>query len=368
MMISDRLLKATIAIIPLLALPSPAASQERGPALFWGVSAITELPQEDVDDVSSWLSGEIGRTAGITVLDQDAVDEGFDAAVESGNCVQNDVPCVVAVARAIDAAEAVTGDLGTVGGVHILTIRRISTTSGSVIRQVTGQTDEGINVLVRSLPDMVATLYDIPHNQIGTIRDYRYESGLSYVIVTYGRPFSWLRPAYHLGSYPWWWAGPVRYHHHHHRWWAWHHRHPHKRPHHPHRPHHPGAHGNHGHHDGHHAGHHNGDRRSDGDGRKRDRDDRKSDGRDGSVRMNVPAGGPVSGQIETRPVRGVRSDARVDRPSPKDRSSRPAVKAPQPSGRNKAAQPAKGATNKSGRATKGAKPGRAVPPASLPRH
>ena len=133
MMFSKRLLLTTASMIPMLALSSPSVSLERGPALFWGVSAITELPQETVDDVSAWLGGEIGRAAGVRVLDQDAVDEGFDAAVESGDCQENDMPCIVAVARAIDAAEAVSADLGKVGGVFVLTIRRIGATSGSVI-------------------------------------------------------------------------------------------------------------------------------------------------------------------------------------------------------------------------------------------
>lgn len=286
----------------------PATAEERGPVLVWGVSAVTDLPEDQAKAVSSWLPGEVARTTGMEVIEDTDVDEGVDLAWDNGECRENNMACVVEVARALDVPEAVSGDLGVVNGVYILTLRRIDVIDGNVIKQVSAQTNVGVDVLIQSMSDMVATLYDIPHNQVGTVRSEGRNDGYDYVVVTYGPSFSWIEPVVWYGYYPWWWAGPVHYYHHHYVWWAWHYRHPHGRPHYagprrpyPHR---------HNHHDG---NRHDGDRHTDGDrstgGEAAGRDDRPQGDRKDDVTVR-PMPRVKDNPVVTRPPRN--NDAPVN--------------------------------------------------------
>lgn len=247
---------------------APAAAEGKGPVLVWGVSAVTDLPEDQVSAIASWLPGEVERTTGLDVVDEEVIDEGIDLAMDNGECRENNMACVIEVARALWVSEAVYGDIGIINGVYILTLRRVDAASGKVIKQVSAQTNRGVDVLIQSMSDMIATLYDIPHNQLGTVRALGRNDGYDYVIVTYGPWFSWIEPVVWYHYYPWWWSGSVHYYHHHHAWWGWHHRHPHGRPYHhgprreyPHRDHH-----HRGHHDGHNGGgKYDGDRHDHGD-------------------------------------------------------------------------------------------------------
>ncbi|HNZ02966.1 MAG TPA: hypothetical protein PKK50_02370 [Myxococcota bacterium] len=224
---------ASLGLTLLLALPiaAPATARDLDPLLVWGVSAVSDIPASQLEKVASWLPGEIERATGRYVLEDDLIDEGIDLAMDNGECRENNLACVVEVARALNVPEAVSGDLGQVGDILILTLRRIDASDGSVIKQVTAQTNQGVDMLVASMSDMVATLFDIPHNQVGTVRTSGRADGYNYLVITYGPSFAWVEPVVWVNYYPWWWAGPVRYYHHHHVWWGWHHRHPHGRPH-----------------------------------------------------------------------------------------------------------------------------------------
>ncbi len=216
----------------------PAAAEVNDPVLVWGVSAVTDLPGDQVDAVASWLPGEVSRTTGLEVVGENEVDEAIDLALDNGECRENNMACVVEVARALDVPEAVSGDIGVVNGVYILTLRRVDAINAKVIKQVSAQTNQGVDVLIQSMSDMIATLYNIPHNQVGTVRTMGSNNGYDYVVITYGPWFSWIEPVVWYNHYPWWWTGHIHYYHHHHAWWGWHHRHPHGRPHHdgPRRP------------------------------------------------------------------------------------------------------------------------------------
>lgn len=202
-----------LTLLMALSIAAPATARDLDPLLVWGVSAVSDIPASQLEKVASWLPGEVERATGRYVLEDDLIDEGIDLAMDNGECRENNLACVVEVSRALHVSEAVSGDLGQVGHILILTLRRIDASNGSVIKQVTAQTNQGVDMLVASMSDMVATLFDIPHNQVGTVRTSGRADGYNYLVITYGPSFAWIEPVVWVNYYPWWWAGPIRYYH-----------------------------------------------------------------------------------------------------------------------------------------------------------
>jgi hypothetical protein len=226
---------ALIAAMALLFTPAIASAE--GYVLVWGVSAVSEMAEDETESLSSYLTNAVANTTDMEVIGEDEADDGMEIAKDNGACDEDNQACIIEVGRALEVDDAISGELGVVGNTYILTIRRIDVDSGIVIRQVSGQVRGGTGVLIDSMSDMVANLYNIPHESMGTIRKSHHNGRYSYVILTYGDFFQWLEPVPYYNDSPWWWSGPVRHYRPHHRWHGWHNRHPSY-----HRPAHPGMH------------------------------------------------------------------------------------------------------------------------------
>lgn len=224
-------------IAAMVLLFAPAIASAEGYVLVWGVSAVSDMAEDETESLSTYLTNAVTNTTDMEVIGENEADEGMEIAKDNGACDEDNLACIIEVGRALEVDDAISGELGVVGNTYILTIRRIDVDSGVVVRQVSAQVRGGTGVLIDSMSDMVAELYNIPHESMGTIRKTHHNGTYSYVILTYGDFFPWIEPVVYHNDSPWWWSGPVRHYRPHQRWNGWNYRHPEYR-----RPAHPGIH------------------------------------------------------------------------------------------------------------------------------
>ncbi len=200
-----------VALTPCPSHATESTGQDGPPVLVWGVTATEDVPRESVDMLSFTLVDEFDAVTGMATTDDQLVDAGIATVADSDEWSEDPLLFLAAVARQTRSAEAVTGELNDVGGALVLTLQRIDSGTGLVVRQVTGQTRDDVQILVDSIPEMIARLYDIEYQTAGTVAESGSRNGYSYVVATFGNPFEWIKPLARIGRLPLWGHGETRH-------------------------------------------------------------------------------------------------------------------------------------------------------------
>ena len=179
-----------VALTPCPSHATESTGQDGPPVLVWGVTATEDVPRESVDMLSFTLVDEFDAVTGMATTDDQLVDAGIATVADSDEWSEDPLLFLAAVARQTRSAEAVTGELNDVGGALVLTLQRIDSGTGLVVRQVTGQTRDDVQILVDSIPEMIARLYDIEYQTDGTVAESGSRNGYSYVVATFGNPLN----------------------------------------------------------------------------------------------------------------------------------------------------------------------------------
>jgi len=131
--------------------------------LVWQLEAKSGVSAGDVDSLSGYLTSQVAKNSSGQVLseaDIQTVLKGEEVRQRCG-ADQDTASCMAEVGNALGVDEAVAGDLGKVGGIWILNLRRIDVRRVNVLKRCSRQVKgDNITPMVEALPGAVAELFD----------------------------------------------------------------------------------------------------------------------------------------------------------------------------------------------------------------
>ena len=156
-----------LALSVLLAIPSVLFAQEdpsdsSDPSkgiVVWTLQAKTGVSQEDVESLTGLLTTQVEKSVGCRVISEADIETILRGEAKRQNCDGAGTTCMAEIGNALGVPEMVAGDLGRVGRIWILNIRRINTRQIQVIKRVSKQVEGDITDLVRALPGAVEELF-----------------------------------------------------------------------------------------------------------------------------------------------------------------------------------------------------------------
>ena len=132
-----------------------------GGVMVWRLEPKTGVSSQDIDSISGIVVAAVERYAG-----QKVVSEGDIATMVRGEelrqqCGADDTSCLVEIGMAMGVPQAVSGDLGRVGSLWVVNLRRINVRTAEVMGRVSRQVPGQIEDLVMALPGVVAELFGV---------------------------------------------------------------------------------------------------------------------------------------------------------------------------------------------------------------
>ena len=130
--------------------------------MVWQLEAKTGVSSKDIDSLSGYVTSQVEQYSGHRVISEADVSTVLKGAEARQRCGVNDdaTACMAEIGNALGVPEAVAGDLGRVGQIWILNLRRIDLRNVSVIRRISRQVrGDDITPVVEALPMAVAELF-----------------------------------------------------------------------------------------------------------------------------------------------------------------------------------------------------------------
>ena len=130
--------------------------------MVWQLEAKTGVSEKDIESLSGYLTSQVEQYSGSQVISEADVNTVLKTEESRQRCGVGDgaAACMVEVGNALGVPEAVAGDLGKVGEVWILNLRRMDLRRVKVIKRSSRQAKgESITVMVEALPSAVAELF-----------------------------------------------------------------------------------------------------------------------------------------------------------------------------------------------------------------
>ena len=130
--------------------------------MVWQLEAKTGVSSKDIDSLSGYVTAQVEQYAGRRVISEADIDTVLKGAEAQQQCGANEnaTACMAEIGNALGVPEAVAGDLGRVGKIWILNLRRIDLrkvmVTGRISRQIKG---DDITPVVEALPGAVAELF-----------------------------------------------------------------------------------------------------------------------------------------------------------------------------------------------------------------
>ena len=144
----------------LLFLTVPALADEDKGILLWRIEAKKGVNKGECESVTGILEGEVARYSGHKVISESDILTVLKGEEVKQMCSDEEGSCLAELGNAMGVPEAVSGNLGRVGSVWVINIKRIDVRKIEVIRRVSHQFDGDLGSLVRILPELTAELFD----------------------------------------------------------------------------------------------------------------------------------------------------------------------------------------------------------------
>ena len=162
-----RSMTAVLCVVVLAAVATDATAvageKRQHSVLVWQLEAKSGVSAGDIDSLSGYLTSQVEEYSHGQVLseaDIDTVLKGEEARQRCG-ADQNTTSCMTEVGNALGVDEAVAGDLGKVGDIWILNLRRIDVRKVRVLQRCSRQVKgDSITPMVEALPAAVAELFN----------------------------------------------------------------------------------------------------------------------------------------------------------------------------------------------------------------
>ena len=146
------------AAIILLLLVTSSASASDG-IVVWNIDTKRGVDPRDAESISGLIASEVGYYTDREVISEADVYTIIRGEEKKQKCGSNDSVCLTEISGALGVPEAISGDLGKVGDIWILNLRRLMVREARVIARSTRQVEGSISDLVREVPGAVAELF-----------------------------------------------------------------------------------------------------------------------------------------------------------------------------------------------------------------
>lgn len=128
--------------------------------VVWRLEPKSGVSEDDIDSISGILAAKVEEFSERSVISEADIQTILKGVETRQQCGQDeDTGCIAEIGAALGVPEAVSGDLGRVGGFWVLNLRRIKVRTADVLKRNTRQVEGSIDDLLREVPGAVAELF-----------------------------------------------------------------------------------------------------------------------------------------------------------------------------------------------------------------
>lgn len=152
---------AFAAFLILLASASTAgaAEEKKQRILVWRIIAGSGVTEKDINSLTGWLASEVENASSKSVISESDIEAILKGEEKKIQCTGNEDVCVAELGSALGVPEVITGDLGRVGDIWILNLRRLDAKKVVVIKRVSRKTKGDITAMVEAISGAVKDLF-----------------------------------------------------------------------------------------------------------------------------------------------------------------------------------------------------------------
>ena len=152
--------KAAPALAPTpTASPAAAPSAAKQGIVVWRLEQKEGVSDAEIDSISGTITAQVEQFSGAKVISEADIRTVLKGEETRQKCGAEETSCVAEIGAALGVPEAVSGDLGRVGGFWMLNLRRINVRTAAVAARSTRSIEGTIDDLIRNLPPAVAELF-----------------------------------------------------------------------------------------------------------------------------------------------------------------------------------------------------------------
>jgi len=148
-------------LIAALLVCSATAQAAPGGVMVWRLEPKTGVSEADIDSISGIVVAAVEQYAGQKVLSEGDIATMVRGEELRQQCGADDTSCMVEIGMAMGVPQAVSGDLGRVGSLWVVNLRRINVRTAEVMGRISRQVPGQIEDLVMALPGVVAELFGV---------------------------------------------------------------------------------------------------------------------------------------------------------------------------------------------------------------
>ena len=144
--------------------PELAAEEEKSEGIVvWRLEKKSGVSDNDIDSISGIITAEVERNSGRKVVSEADIQTILIGEEKKQKCGGGDASCIAEIGAALGVPEIISGDLGRVGTIWVLNLRRINIRGAEVIKRASRQIDGTISDLVRIISEEVEELFELEH-------------------------------------------------------------------------------------------------------------------------------------------------------------------------------------------------------------
>lgn len=152
-----------VTIVFLLSVAHSAlANEQQNGIVVWNINNKGGgISNKKIDLITGVLASTVEQCSQKRVISEGAIQTIITGTEKRQRCGSEDTYCMAEIAGALGAPEAISGDLGRVGNVWILNLRRIDVKNVIVLKHSSRQINGNIGTVVKILPEAVAELFGL---------------------------------------------------------------------------------------------------------------------------------------------------------------------------------------------------------------
>ena len=145
----------------LVGLPDVSMANESPGIVVWKLQTNKGVDVADVNLISNFVANQVAKYSGSKVISEADIYTILKGEQTRQRCGMEDTSCMAEIGAALGVPEAVSGDIGKIGGFWMLNLRRINVRSAEVIGRSSRNIEGSADDLIRSLPGAVAELFGL---------------------------------------------------------------------------------------------------------------------------------------------------------------------------------------------------------------
>lgn len=149
----------------------PLLAEEARPGIVvWKLSANEGVNEADTNLISNFVTSQVAKHSGSKVVSEADITTILKGVEIKQQCGVQDASCMAEIGAALGVPEAVSGDIGKLGDVWMLNLRRINVRSAEVVARSSRQVEGKVDDIVLVIPSAVAELFGVKlADQPGTL-------------------------------------------------------------------------------------------------------------------------------------------------------------------------------------------------------